>query len=225
MRIQNILFDLDGTLTDPADGIIKCYQYSLRRLNRSCPSPEELAAFIGPPIRQTFAAVLQSTDTSLIEQALAIYRERFSTIGLFENTVYAGVPSMLTELQTAGYNLFVATSKPQVYAERVLRHFSLDSYFIKAQGNELDGRLDDKAELVAELMASQGLSPSETMMVGDRWHDMVAAKRNGISSVGVTYGYGSEEELTEAGADRICHSPVEVLRLIKKECGAPAQAI
>jgi phosphoglycolate phosphatase len=221
MRIQNILFDLDGTLSDPADGIIKCYQYSLGRLNRDCPAPEELAAFIGPPIRQTFAAALQSTDQSLIEQAVAIYRERFSTIGLFENSVYAGVPEMLGELQAAGYELFVATSKPQVFAERVLRHFSLDGYFIEVHGNELDGRLDDKAELVAELMARHRLSPGETMMVGDRWHDIAAAKSNGISSVGVTYGFGSEEELTKAGADRICHRPADIVRLIKEECGTP----
>jgi phosphoglycolate phosphatase len=224
MHMQNILFDLDGTLSDPADGIIKCYQYSLGRLNRACPPPEELAAFIGPPIRQTFAAVLQSTDNSLIEQALTIYRERFSTVGLFENSVYAGVPEMLTELRTAGYDLFVATSKPQVYAERALRHFSLDGYFIKVQGNELDGRLDDKAELLAELMASHRLRPSETLMVGDRWHDIAAAKSNSISSVGVTYGFGSEEELTKAGADHICHSAAEIVRLVNEECGTRAQA-
>jgi phosphoglycolate phosphatase len=214
MKIKNILFDLDGTLTDPAEGIIKCYQYSLGRLNKQCPPPEELAAFIGPPIRATFAAALQSSDTSLIEQAVSLYRERFSTIGLFENKVYEGVPKMLEELQTRGYKLFVATSKPEVFAERVLSHFSLDSYFIKVHGNELNGRLDDKAELVSELLTQYRLRPEESVMVGDRRHDIAAAKGNRMSSIGVTYGYGSEEELVEAGADRICHNPAELVSLI-----------
>ena len=226
MSIQYILFDLDGTLTDPGEGIIKCYQYSLDRLNARCPPSEELAAFIGPPIRATFAQVLDTSDDSLIEQAVTLYRERFSTVGLFENMIYEGVPEMLKELQTSGYKLFIATSKPGVYAERILTHFSLDGYFIKAHGNELNGRLDDKAELVSELIAEHIMTQDETLMVGDRWHDISAAKRNHIASLGVTYGYGSEEELTKACADHICHSPAEIVRLINREYGQPSvQAI
>ena len=225
MSLQHILFDLDGTLTDPAEGIIKCYQYSLDRLNASCPPAEALTAFIGPPIRATFAAVLETDDEALIEQALTIYRERFSTIGLFENRIYEGVPEMLTELQASGYDLFVATSKPRVYAEKILSHFALDGYFIKVHGNELNGRLDDKAELVSELLAAHGLRPSETMMVGDRWHDIAAARRNNISSLGVTYGYGSETELHTAGVDHICHTPGDLVQLIKREYGQRAQSI
>jgi phosphoglycolate phosphatase len=219
MSIQHILFDLDGTLTDPAEGIIKCYQYSLGRLNASCPSSEVLSAFIGPPIRATFAEVLETSDDALIEQAVAIYRERFSTIGLFENMVYEGVPEMLAELQAAGYKLFVATSKPQVFAQRVLNHFSLGGYFVKVHGNELNGRLDDKAELVSELLTEHRLRPSETVMVGDRWHDVAAAKRNHLQSLGVTYGYGSEEELMKAGADHLCRRPAEIVRLITEVSG------
>jgi phosphoglycolate phosphatase len=225
MSLQHILFDLDGTLTDPAEGIIKCYQHSLGRLNASCPPAEALTAFIGPPIRATFAAVLETDDEALIEQALTIYRERFSTIGLFENRIYEGVPEMLTELQTSGYDLFIATSKPQVYAEKILSHFALAGYFIKVHGNELNGRLDDKAELVSELLATHRLRPSETMMVGDRWHDIAAARRNNISSLGVTYGYGSEAEMHTAGVDHICHTPGEIVRLIEREYGQRAQAI
>ena len=217
MNIQNILFDLDGTLTDPAEGIVKSYQYSLGRLNRDCPPPGELTTLIGPPIRPTFAAILQSSDVSLIEQAVALCRERFSTVGLFENHVYEGVPEMLTSLRASGYKLFVATSKPQIFAERVLRHFSLESHFIGVHGNELNGRLDDKAELVGELIAERHLKPDETLMVGDRWHDVVAAKRNSLFSLGVTYGYGAEAELREAGADHICHTPEDVARLMAAE--------
>lgn len=225
MSLQHILFDLDGTLTDPAEGIIKCYQYALERLHASCPPAEALAAYIGPPIRAAFAAALETDDEALIEQAVAFYRERFSTVGLFENRMYEGVPEMLTELQTSGYKLFVATSKPTIYAEQVLSHFALDGYFIKVHGNELNGRLDDKAELVSELLAAHRLRPGETMMVGDRWHDIAAARRNNISSLGVTYGYGSETELLEAGANHICHRPGEIVRLIGKEYGQRAQAI
>jgi phosphoglycolate phosphatase len=216
MSMRNILFDLDGTLTDPAEGIIKCYQYSLGRLNVRCPPPEELAAFIGPPIRATFAEALNACDESLIEQAVTIYRERFSTVGLFENSIYEGVPEMLSALQSTGFKLFVATSKPKIYAERILIHFSLDGYFIKVHGNELNGRLDDKADLVSELISEHGLRPDETLMIGDRRHDVAAAKRNNISSLGVTYGYGSEDELMKAGVDHICHSPAEIVRLIKR---------
>lgn len=225
MSLRHILFDLDGTLTDPAEGIIKCYQYSLGRLNASCPPAEVLTAFIGPPIRATFAEVLETDDDALVEQAVNIYRERFSTLGLFENRIYEGVPEMLKELRTSGYKLFVATSKPQVFAEKVLSHFALGGYFIKVHGNELNGRLDDKAELVSELLATHRLEPSETLMVGDRWHDIAAARRNNISSLGVTYGYGTEAELRKAGADHICHRPDEIVRLIKKEYGQRAQAI
>jgi phosphoglycolate phosphatase len=211
----NVLFDLDGTLTDPGRGIVKCFQYALGRLGRPCPPPEELARYIGPPIRPAFGEMLRSEDERLIEEAVEAYRERFATVGLYENRVYEGVPEMLEGLRAAGFRLYVATSKPQVYAEEVLRHFSLDSYFEDVQGNELGGRLDDKAELVRELLARRGLGAEMSLMVGDRRHDVRAARGNGLQSVGVTYGYGSEAELREAGAVYVAGSPREVEELIK----------
>jgi phosphoglycolate phosphatase len=143
-----------------------------------------------------------------------LYRERFSTIGLFENSVYAGVPEMLSGLRGMSLDLFVATSKPEVYARRIVEHFSFDSYFTDVRGNELGGRLDNKADLLHELLESHGLSPDEAVMVGDRKHDVLAARAHGIRSVGVTWGYGSLEELQDAGADIICNSPMEVLEHI-----------
>lgn len=217
MILKNILFDLDGTLTDPMEGVVRCYQYALGRMNHTCPAPEELACFIGPPIRQTFRQILHSTDQGLIEDAVAIYRERFAAIGLYENRVYPGVPEMLFVLRANGHRLFVATSKPLVYAEKVLRHFSLSSHFTGVQGNELCGRLDDKAELVEELITKHRLQAGETLMVGDRWHDVVAARRNKLRSMGVTYGYGSGEELVAAGADYIAHSPKCIEELVERE--------
>jgi phosphoglycolate phosphatase len=222
MRIQNILFDLDGTLTDPAEGITRCFQHSLNRLDKPCPSQAELASHIGPPIRQAFATILQSSDETLIEEALAIYRERFSTIGLFENSVYEGVPEMLSRLHSLGYRLLIATSKPQVYAEKILEHFALNRFFIEVHGNELSGRLDDKAELLSELIARHKLDAAATLMVGDRWHDIVAAKKNGVRSLGVTYGYGSREELREAGADCLCDRPEEIVSCIEDGIAGPA---
>jgi phosphoglycolate phosphatase len=214
-QITNVLFDLDGTLTDPAEGIIRCIQYSLTKLEISCPPREELACYIGPPLREVFVSICNSPDEAFVERAVAVFRERFSTIGLFENTPYAEVSQMLSDFKSKSYRLFVATSKPQVFAERILKHFSLTDYFIEIQGNDLEGRLDDKAQLVRDLVTRRSLIPEETIMVGDRKHDVNAAKRNGLISLGVTYGYGSREELFEAGVDYICDSPLEVVAKIE----------
>lgn len=213
-RFANVLFDLDGTLTDPAVGIVRCIQHSLARLQISCPPAEELTRYIGPPLREVFVSVCNSADEVLIERAVAVFRERFSTVGLFENIPYPDVPSMLLRLNRDSYRLFVATSKPQVFAERILKHFSLSDHFEEIHGNDLEGRLDDKAELIRELLVNRSLDPKETMMVGDRKHDVIAAKSNGLASIGVTYGYGSSDELLAAGADYLCHSPADVVSLI-----------
>ncbi|HWS86528.1 MAG TPA: HAD hydrolase-like protein [Pyrinomonadaceae bacterium] len=213
--MRNVLFDLDGTLTDPCEGITACFRYALGRLGRPCPPAEELARYIGPPIRPAFGEILQSADARLIEEAVAVYRERFAAVGLYENRVYDGVPEMLAGLRSAGFRLYVATSKPQPYAEEVLRHFALDPYFDDVQGNELGGRLDDKAELVRELLTRRGLRADSSLMVGDRRHDVRAARENGLRSIGVTYGYGSGSELKEAGADHVVGSPAAVEALIK----------
>ena len=215
-KITNVLFDLDGTLTDPAEGIVRCIQHSLAILEIACPPAEELTRYIGPPLREVFVSVCNSSDESLVERAVAVFRERFSTIGLFENTPYDDVGQMLTTLRSESYQLFVATSKPQVYAEKILNHFSLSDHFIEIHGNDLEGRLDDKAELLRELVVRRELIPEETIMVGDRKHDVIAARKNGVTSLGVTYGYGSREELLEAGVDHICETPLEVVTLISR---------
>lgn len=215
MKITNILFDLDGTLTDPAEGIVRCIQHSLTSLEISCPTREELTRYIGPPLREVFFSICKPANDRLVERAVAVFRERFSTVGLFENTPYAEVSQMLTELQANSYRLFVATSKPQVFAERILKHFSLADFFVEIHGNDLDGRLDDKADLVEDLLVSRSLVPEATIMVGDRKHDVNAAKRNSVVSLGVTYGYGSRAELIEAGVDYICDSPLEVVAKIE----------
>ncbi|HEV2705151.1 MAG TPA: HAD hydrolase-like protein [Pyrinomonadaceae bacterium] len=214
-NIKHVLFDLDGTLTDPFEGITNCLRYALEKLGRPCPTSSELSIYIGPPLRQNFAALLGSDDKSMVEHAVALYRERFSSLGLYENVVYPGVPSMLDELRSDSYNLYVATSKMRLFAEKILEHFRLSSYFAGIFGAEADGRFDNKADLLRDLLQTRSLQATETLMVGDRLHDVAAAKRNGVRAVGVSYGYGSAEELRAAGADVVCESPAAVVRAVR----------
>lgn len=217
MPVRNVLFDLDGTLTDPAEGITRCYAHALERLGRTPPTRSELLRFIGPPMRENFAATLGSEDRELIERAVSLYRERFASVGLYENEAYPGVREMLASLRAAGLRLFVATSKVTEYSLRILEHFRMAEFFVSVHGTTPEGGLDDKAELVARLLRVEEIDAAESLMVGDREHDVRAARRNGLRSVGVTYGYGPRAELEAAGADFICDTPSEVASLLLEE--------
>ena len=149
MRTRAVLLDLDGTLTDPRPGIVRSIRHALDRLRRPCPDDDVLATCIGPPLRGSFGRLLQTTDPACIEQAMGFYRERFAEVGLYENEVYAGIPAMLDALGSTGGRLYVATAKPAVFAERIVRHFALDHHFAGVYGPDLDGHLDDKADLLA----------------------------------------------------------------------------
>ena len=203
-----LLFDLDGTLSDPRVGIVRSIRHALDALGRASPPDDELASYIGPALRSTFAALLDTSDGGVIERAMALYRERFAEVGLFENEVYPGIPEMLGELPSS--RAFVATAKPAVYARRIVDHFGLDTHFAAVYGAELDGRLDDKAELLAHLLEKEGLTADSTVMIGDRAVDVLAAKANGIRSIGVLWGYGSRQELVAAGAHALCGAPAEL---------------
>lgn len=205
-----LLFDLDGTLTDPREGITKCIAHALVRMGRTPPPLETLVSAIGPPLRPTFARLLDTDDRERIEAALAAYRERFATVGLFENALYANIRESLQAAHGAGHRLFLATSKPHVYATRILDHFGISAYFSGVYGSELDGRRDDKAELIAHLLASERLAAANCRMFGDRLHDVLGAAKNGIETVGVTWGFGSHDELTTAGARALCHAPADL---------------
>ena len=212
--IQNILFDLDGTLTDPAEGIIGSIQYACRQLEMPVPVYEDLLFAIGPPIQSTFGTLLGTHDAQAIQIAVNLYRERYSSRGmLFENAVYPGVAKMLRNLNAAGKRLYVATSKPTVYAVRILQHFDLDSHFVWIHGSELDGTRTNKADLLAYILEVERLPSSTVAMVGDRKHDVLGARHNGLFAVGVTYGYGSEAELREAGADVLCRTVEDITAL------------
>jgi phosphoglycolate phosphatase len=212
--VKNVLFDLDGTLTDPVEGITRCICYALERLSVAPPGRADLLPHIGPPLRDTFSLILRTTDKPKIEEAVRFYRERFSETGMFENVVYDGVPEMLAQLRASQKRLFLATSKMRAFTLRILEHFALSGYFDAAYGSEPDGTLGEKADLIRHILASEGLRPEETLMVGDRKYDIMGAKENSLLAAGVTYGYGPVEELTEAGADFLCHSPLEVAELL-----------
>ncbi|HLK56667.1 MAG TPA: HAD family hydrolase [Chthonomonadaceae bacterium] len=214
---QIICFDLDGTLTDPAEGFTRSIQYACSRLGLPIPDREELLPCIGPPIQQTFANLLQTEDAQAIQSAVALYRERYSAQGLLENAVYPGVETMLRQLNAMGKRLYVATSKPTPFAVRILRHFALDTQFVGIYGSELDGTRSHKAEVIAYLLAREQFTPSEAAMIGDRKHDMLGARQHGLYAAGVTYGYGDCTELQEAGAEVLCHTPGEVTALFCRE--------
>lgn len=205
---MNILFDLDGTLTDPRDGIVACIKHGLSSLGVPSPLDIELERFIGPPLYETFAKLLSSDHN--VEAAVKAYRERFSAVGMFENVVYAGIPEALKSLSAQGAELYVATSKPQVFAERILDHFGLSSHFRKVFGSELNGVRSNKGELIEHILLAEQLSPVDTVMVGDREHDIHGARRNSVRAVGVLWGYGSREELAAAGAEQIFAQPSDL---------------
>ncbi len=203
----NVLFDLDGTLTDPREGIVACLKYALLGLGHNCPSDLDLARFIGPPLQESFAVLLHTTDRKQINAAVELYRQRFSSKGILENTVYPGIHSALITLRGRGALLFVTTSKPRVFAERIVEHFGLKEYFCAVYGSELDGTRSDKGDLIAHVLQAESLSPHSTVMVGDRAHDIVGAKAHGVFPIGVLWGYGSSDELIAAGATTLCAKP------------------
>jgi phosphoglycolate phosphatase len=208
--VTALLFDLDGTLTDPRSGIVRCMRYALARLDAPCPSDDVLASFIGPSLRGTFATLLETSDRALVERALALYREQYADAGLFENKVYDGVVRMLDDVPRLVSAAFVATLKPKAYADRIVHRLGLARHFDGVHGPELDGRFEDKAELLAHLLAVEKLSSENAVMVGDRAGNIVAARANGVRSIGVLWGYGSRAELLDAGADGLCGAPGEL---------------
>ena len=207
---MNLLFDLDGTLTDAFPGISKCISYALDRLGRRSPPKESLRRYIGPPLKNSFAALLASDDDNLAEKALRYYRERFGSVGLFENEVYEDIPEVLEALMKMGHTLYVATSKPAVYAIRIVDHFGLHPFFKAVYGSELDGTRNDKTSLITHILLNESIAPSDTVMIGDREQDMIGAKANGVRGFGVLWGYGSQNELETSGAYTCIGHPREL---------------
>jgi phosphoglycolate phosphatase len=197
--IKNILIDLDGTLTDPREGITTSARYGLNKMGHPIADSENIDWIIGPPLKASLAKILNvSPEDDLAEQALLGYRERFAVTGLFENELFDDVKDTLQHLHTQGYRLFLATAKPEIYAKRILEHFNLLHYFEYPYGSELSGERTNKGDLIAYILEKEQLNPQECLMVGDREHDIFGARKNGIETIAVEYGYGSAQELDQA---------------------------
>lgn len=207
---QAVLFDLDGTLTDPFVGITRSLGYALKKLGRIAPAADDLRWCIGPPIQSSFAVLLETEDAAVIGEGVRLYRERYSTIGKFENTLIQGIPEALAELVADGFFLAVATSKLKTYAGEIIDHFNLRRYFSVVHGSELDGRNSVKAELISHILAVEPIEARHTVMVGDRSYDVAGANANGVLAIGVLWGYGDRQEFEAAGTASIVAHPAEL---------------
>ena len=205
MDWMDILVDLDGTLLDPKPGILGSIQYALRCLGAPVPPIDDLAWAIGPPLRTTFPRLLGGPNRA--EEAVALYRENYRNGAMYDAVVYPGIPQALETLAAAGCRLIVATAKPHFYARPILDHFDLSHHFAAIHGPELDGTNDNKADLIAHIVERHRLDTTATIMMGDREHDVIAAAANSMRTVAVTWGYGSTDELSAAGAAALCPSP------------------
>jgi phosphoglycolate phosphatase len=207
-RPRALVFDLDGTLTDPKPGITGSVQYALEKLGRPVPAQDELEWVIGPPLKSAFARMLGPGGD--VDEGVRLYRERYSVTGLFENEVIQGIPELLDNLLNDNRILYVATSKPRVFAQRILDHFELSRRFVAIHGSELDGTRADKKDLLRFVVDTEGLDPASAVMIGDREHDVHGARSVGMGTIGVRWGYGSDAELTAAGVAALVDRPAEI---------------
>jgi phosphoglycolate phosphatase len=184
-------------------------------LGRLCPPAEELTRYIGPPLRWTMRQLLGSEDPELIEQGVNYYRERYGDGSLLDNVVYDGIPPLLETLRAEGYPLYVVTSKPTHFARMIVEHLGLAPYFIQIFGPEFDGQFDDKADLLAYVLKVLQADPARGIMIGDRFTDVLAGKRNGVRTIALTYGFAPPGELEATGPDRTCCTPAEIYPAVR----------
>jgi len=210
---KNLLWDLDGTLTDPAVGITTAAQQALRRCGIEAADRTELTDFIGPPLTEAFREMYGFTEERARE-ACGYFREYYNVKGLYENRMYEGIDRLLDSLAAEGMNLYVATSKPSPIAQMVLEHFDLARRFLFIGSDTADHRRPDKAAVIKYVMRENGIGQEGTVMIGDRKHDIIGARSTGIDSIGVLYGYGSREELESHGATHVSATVEELGRLL-----------
>ncbi len=211
-----IFFDLDGTLTDSGDGIKNSAAYALNKFGIPVPGRDELNKFIGPPLAGSFKNLFGMSDEDA-DLAVAYYREYYAVKGIFENSLYDGVTDMLEALKKAGKTIVLATSKPEIYANQILKYFGIYDCFTHVCGAEMDHRRTDKHEVIEYALETAGVTDRRrVIMVGDRHHDIDGAKKSHLDSIGVTFGYGRKKELSEAGADYIVNGAKELTELLLK---------
>lgn len=209
-----MLFDLDGTLTNPEIGITNCVMYALEKFGIKVEDRKELHPFIGPPLTYSFQTFygLSQEDSEL---AVKYYRERFSVNGLYENEVFEGVEKLLEELKERGKILLIATSKPEEFTLKILKHFDLLKYFDFVAGATMDGSRGEKADVIRHAIELSGIEDkSQAIMIGDTHYDILGAKENDLASIGVLFGFGDYEELTKAGADYIVESIEDIIKYV-----------
>ncbi|MBQ7833469.1 MAG: HAD hydrolase-like protein [Lachnospiraceae bacterium] len=215
-----VLFDLDGTLTDSREGICKSVQYALVKVGRPAPELKELECFIGPPLKTSFREFYNIVGEEA-DRAVAFYRERYSDVGKYENMPYEGIADMLQAVRDAGYILAVASSKPELYVEDILKHFDLYDYFHHVVGSDMEGKRGEKEDVIEEVFRRMDLDEAKrkelAIMVGDRHFDINGAKHFGLDSVGVTYGFAKDNELTEAGATYVVDTVKELQELLLRK--------
>jgi phosphoglycolate phosphatase len=215
VNARAVLFDLDGTLSDSRPGIAGCFRYMLAELGHDPAAAGDLTWAVGPPIAVSVAQLLSQYGDERIDQAVAVYRARYSAVAIYDCTVYPGVFDMLDALRDAGCVMCIATSKRSDFAERVIDHLGLRAYVRAVYGAEPGGGLDRKDDLLAHILAREGFTPLDTVMLGDRLHDIHAALANRVRSIGAAWGYGGRAELEEAGADAIAEVPPAVPDLVQ----------
>ncbi len=208
-----ILFDLDGTLTDPGLGITNSVAYALKRYGIEVEDRKSLYSFIGPPLSDSFMKYYGFSEEKAME-AIGVYREYFREKGLYENEVYEGIRELLEKIKSSGRKIVLATSKPEEFSVRILEHFDLTKYFHVVAGASMDEKRNKKGDVIRYAMEKGGFTADKAIMIGDREHDIFGAKENGMPSIGVLYGYGSEEELKNAGADYIAKTVEDIYALL-----------
>jgi phosphoglycolate phosphatase len=217
--MKSVLLDLDGTLTDSRDGIVGCLEYALSQSGVAVPSAETLAGYIGVPLRNIFRDLMGNPGPDAVEAAVRLYRERFNSVGMYDNRLYPGVLDMLEGIRDKGWLAYVVTSKAEAASRRVVSHFELDRFFAAVHGSDMDGARADKGELIQYVLETESVRPADAVMVGDRSNDVKGALANGVPAVGVTYGYGTRDELMESGATWVCDEPCSVLRVLMEHFG------
>lgn len=207
-----ILFDLDGTLTDSGEGITRSVQYALEKIGKPEPERQKLNIFVGPPLLEQFQEYA-AIDKETAKKAVEYYRERYAPVGIYENELYPGILEMLEELKARGYRLGVASSKPENFVNTVLEHFHMTSYFDQIVGSKPDGGRTDKTAVIEEALLRMGLEKhrNQVIMVGDKEHDVLGARKAGLDCIAVSYGYGTMEELENAHPLKIVNSTEELL--------------
>ncbi|MHC5229754.1 HAD family hydrolase [Enterococcus sp. LJL99] len=216
MNNKILLFDLDGTITDSAEGIINSVIYALEKMSQPVPEKKELYSFIGPPLKESFETICQLNEVDA-QRAVTYYREYYQKEGLYQNQVYQGIPELLIHLNELGYPLYIATSKPEVFAKEILVHFELTGYFKGIYGASLDGVRSKKADVIAYALKEAKLEmKKDVIMIGDRKHDILGGKENNLDTIGVLYGFGNREELQIAQATYLAATPNEIMEIVEK---------